>query len=107
MSEWVRGRVGGSVTLYLVDTVFDQSLSNFTCKLWMMRGGTLLIWVPGSKVKVNFGTLRIRPCGYDTDYRFSPITFRLHMTVVDDERRNHIDFRSRSQRSMSTWALYV
>ena len=47
MSEWVLGRVGGSVTLYLVDmiatTVFDQSLSNFTCKLWMMRGGTLLI----------------------------------------------------------------
>ena len=43
----MRGRVGGSVTLYPVDTiattVFDQSLSNFTCKLWMMRGGTLLI----------------------------------------------------------------
>ena len=47
MSEWVRGRIGGSVTLYLVDTiattVLDQSLSNFTCKLWMMKGGTLLI----------------------------------------------------------------
>ena len=31
----------GSVTFYLVDkmatTVFAQSLSNFTCKLWMMR----------------------------------------------------------------------
>ena len=53
MSEWVRGRVGGSVTLYLVDTiattVFDQSLSNFTCKLWMMRGGTLLILGQGIK----------------------------------------------------------
>ena len=24
-------------------TAFVQSLSNFTCKLWMMRGGTLLI----------------------------------------------------------------
>ena len=24
-------------------TVFAQSLSNFTCKLWMMRGGSLLI----------------------------------------------------------------
>ena len=82
-----------SVTLYLVDTiattVFDQSLSNLR------------------KVKVNFGTLCIRPCGHDTDYRFSPITFRLHMQVLDDERRNHIDFRSRSQRSMSTLALYV
>ena len=53
MSEWVRGRVGGSVTLYLVDTiattVFDQSLSNFTCKLWMMRGGALLILGHGIK----------------------------------------------------------
>ena len=63
--------------------------------------------VTGSKVKVNFGTLCIRPCGHDTDYRFSPITFRLHMQVVDDERRNHIDFMSRSQRSMSTLALLV
>ena len=30
-------------------TVFARSLSNFTCKLFMMRGGTLLIW--GHKVK--------------------------------------------------------
>ena len=30
-------------------TVFDQSLSNFTCKLWMMRGGTLLILGHGIK----------------------------------------------------------
>ena len=49
----MRGRVGGSVTLYLVDTiattVFDQSLSNFTCKLWMMRGGTLSILGHGIK----------------------------------------------------------
>ena len=52
LGEWVRvwvGEwVGASVTLYLVDTiattVFAQSLSNFTCKLWMMRGGTLLIF---------------------------------------------------------------
>ena len=55
MSEWVRGRVGGSVTLYIVDmiatTVFDQSLSIFTCKLWMMRRGTLLIL--GHEIKVQ------------------------------------------------------
>ena len=111
VSEWVRGRVSGSVTLYLVDTiattVFDQSLSNFTCKLWMMRGGTLLILGHGIKGQSNFGTLCIRPCGHDTDYKFSQITFRLHMQVVDDERRNHIDFRPRSQRSMSTLELYV
>ena len=66
-------------------TVFAQSLSNFTCELWMMRRGTLFnlghrvsgqgreeepysFWVTGSVVKVNFGTLRIRPCGHDTDY---------------------------------------
>ena len=53
MSEWVRGRVGGSVTLCLVDTIattiFDQSLSNFTCKLWMMRGGTISILGHGIK----------------------------------------------------------
>ena len=57
VSEWV-GRcvcacVCVSVTLYLVDTiattVFTQSLSNFTCKLWMMRGGTLLILGHGVK----------------------------------------------------------
>ena len=69
--------------LYLVDTivttVFAQSLSNFTCKLWMMRGGTLLISGHWSKVKVNFGTLCIRPCGHDTDYSLCPITFKLHM----------------------------
>ena len=53
MSELVRGRVGGSVTLYLMvtiaTTVFDQSLSNFICNLWMMRGGTLLILGHGIK----------------------------------------------------------
>ena len=42
-----------TVTLYLVDTiaitVFAQSLSKFTCKLWMMRGGTLFILGHGVK----------------------------------------------------------
>ena len=75
-------------------TVFAQSLSNFTCKLWIMRGGILLILGHGSKVKVNFGTLCIRPCGHDTDYSFCPITFKLYIKVVDDERRNPIDFGS-------------
>ena len=28
-------------------TVFVQTLSNFTCRLWMMRGGTLLIFGHG------------------------------------------------------------
>ena len=35
---------------------------------------------------------RALPFGHDTDYSFSPITFKLHMGVVDDEKRNPIDF---------------
>ena len=111
MGEWVSGRVGGSVTLYLVDTIattgFYQSLSIFTCKLWMMRGGTISILGHGIKGQSQLLHSVYNTCGHDTDYRFSPITFRLHMQVVDDERRNHIDFWSRSQRSMSTLTLYV
>ena len=52
-------------------TVYSQPLSNFTCKLCMMRGGTLLIWGHGSKVNVNFGPLCLRPCGHDTEYSFA------------------------------------
>ena len=33
----------------IATTDFAQSLSNFTCKLWMMRGGTLLILGHGVK----------------------------------------------------------
>ena len=56
----------------------------------------------GSKVKVYFGTLRIRPCRQDTDYSFCLITFKLHISVVDDGKRNLIDFGSRCHRSRST-----
>ena len=53
VDSWMDVCVRGSVTLYLVDTivtkVFAQQLSNFTCKLWMMRGGTLLILGHGVK----------------------------------------------------------
>ena len=35
-------------------------------------------WVTWSKVKVNFGTLCIKPCGHDTDNSFCPIIFKLH-----------------------------
>ena len=81
VSEWVRE----SVALCLVDTiqttVFAGSLSYFTYKLFMMRGGTLLIFGHGVKgqCKVKFGTLSIKPCGQDTDYSFCPITFILHI----------------------------
>ena len=66
-----------------------------------------MILVHGSKVKVNFRTLCIRPCGQDTDYSFNEITFKLHMKVVDDERKNPIYFGSQGQRSRSTFALYA
>ena len=105
VSEWVHQWVSASVALCFVDTIqttlFARSLSNFTCKLWTMRGGTYWFWVTGSKVKVNFCTLYIRPCGQDTDYSFSPITFKLHMSLVDDKGRNPIDFGSQGKRSSS------
>ena len=36
-------------------------------KLCMMRAGFLLIWVTGSKVKISFGTLPVKPWGHDKD----------------------------------------
>ena len=47
------------------------------------------------------------PCGHDSDYSFCPITFKLHLHIYHDERRNPIDFGSRGQRSRSTLALCV
>ena len=47
------------------------------------------------------------PCGHDSDYSVCPITFKLHMQVVDDERRNPTDYGSRGQRSRSTLALCI
>ena len=83
-----------------------QSLSNFTCKLWMMRWRTHWFWVARSKVKVTFGTV-YKPCGYDTDCSLSQITFKFHIYIVHGKRRNPIDFDLRGQRSMSTLALYL
>ena len=45
------------------------------------------------------------PCGHNSNYSFCPITFKLHMHICHDERRNPIDFESRGQRSRSTLAL--
>ena len=63
--ECVRASVCPSIALYLVDTiaikVFVFSLLNFTCKLWMMRGGTLLIL--GHQVK---GQGQLWHCVYKT-----------------------------------------
>ena len=38
-------------------TILAQSLLNFICKFLMMRGETLLFWVMGSNVVVNFDPL--------------------------------------------------
>ena len=40
----------------IATTVFAQSLSNFTCKLWMMRGGTVLILGHGIKGQGQLAT---------------------------------------------------
>ena len=58
-----------------------------------------------SQVKVNYGTLCIRPCGHDSDYSFCPITFKLHMYVVDDERRNPIDLESKVKVNRGTLCI--
>ena len=58
----------------------------------MMRGETLLILGHGIKGQGQLGTLCIKTCGHNTDYSFCPITFKLHMYIVHDERINTIDF---------------
>ena len=98
-----------SVALCLVGTiqitVFARSLSNFTCTLLMMRGGTLLIFGQRSRSTLALGC--IKPCGQDPDYSFWPITFKLHMQVVDDERRNPIDFGSKVNIETARETLWV
>ena len=53
VSGFVRACVSVSIMLNLVDTiattVFAESLSNFICEMWMMRGGALLILGHGIK----------------------------------------------------------
>ena len=74
--------------------------SHVSCGWWEEE--SYWFWVTGSKVKVNFGTLCIRPCGHNSDFSFCPITFKLHMHIHHDERRNPFDFGSRGHRSRST-----
>ena len=51
--------------------------SHISCRWWEEE--PYWFWVTGSKVKANFGTLCIRPRGHNSDYRFCPIYFKLHM----------------------------
>ena len=85
-------------------TVFAQSLSNFTCKLSVMRGGTLLIMGHGIK-----GQGQLWHSVYMTLQSWYRLQFMPNQTlpVVDDERRKPIDFGSQGQRSMSTLAFCV
>ena len=75
-----QGQLGHSVykTLwagYRLQFVPDHlQTSHVSCGGWEEE--PYWFWVMGSKVKVNFGTLCIRPCGQDTDYSFFPITFK-------------------------------
>ena len=59
------------------------------------------------RLSVRPSVRRALPCGHDTDYSFCPITFILHMHIVDDERRNPIYLGSQGQRSRSTLALCI
>ena len=83
VSEWVRECVRASVALYLVDTiatkVFVRSLSNFTCKLYMMIEGTLLILGHGVKGQGQLWHSVYKTLWQDTGYIFCPITFKLYM----------------------------
>ena len=71
--------------------------------------GILLILGHGVKGQGQIWYLSIIhvPCGHNADYSFSPITFKLNMQVVDDERKNPVNFESQGQWSRSTVALCV
>ena len=109
VSGWVRASVCPSrLTLwaqYRLKFLPLVSLSKYTCQLLMMREGTLLIlglWGQRSRSTL---TLYIKPCGHNTNYSFSPITFKLHMSLIDDKRRNPIHFGMWGQRSRSYLTL--
>ena len=93
---WVGACVCLSVTPHLVGTIqttsFASSLSNFTCMLFIMRRGSLLILGHEVKGQGQLWHSVHETCWQDTDYRFCPSTVKLHMPVVDNERGNPIDF---------------
>ena len=47
------------------------------------------------------------PCGHDSHYSFCLITFKLHMYISHDERRNPIDFGSRGRGTLLILGLGV
>ena len=77
-----------------------RGYSNAAVRRWLGE------WVSGF---VSAWVRPTLPCGHDSDshYSFCPNTFKLHMHIDHDERRNPIGFGSRGQRSRSTLALCV
>ena len=59
----------------------------------------------GIKGQGQLFTLCIKPFGHDTDCNFSSISFKIHMQVLDNERRNSIDFGLQGRMSRATLAL--
>ena len=74
--------------------LFQISHVHVSCSLWEEE--PYWFWVTGSKVKGNFG--------HNTDHSLSPITFKLHMLVVGDERKNPVDLPTCE--GMLRFALY-
>ena len=70
---------------------------------WWWEEEPFCFWVMRSKVNVNFGTVCIKPCEYDTDYNLCRITFKLHMHIVDDERSNPIDLNHEIKGQCQFW----
>ena len=85
-------RVNGYLWHFVFETLWvwyrlllcAQSFRNFTNRLFMTRGGILLIWGTGFEAKVNRGTLPKTRCGHDAGYRLCPITLKVHAHVVND-----------------------
>ena len=76
----------------------SRGYSNAAVRVWLGE------WV---SVSVCPSVRRASPCGHNTGFSSYLITFKLHMSVVDDERRNPTDVWSQGQRSRSHLALCV
>ena len=79
----------------------------------MMKGGTLLILVYGvNGLGQNWHHAYVyMTLEHETHYSLNPVTFKLQMSVVHDERRNSIDFGSEVKVKLSIvyktfWTLY-
>ena len=81
-------------------TTFVQSLSNFTYRLWMMRGEILLNLGHGVKCQGQLWHSVYK--AFLAQYRLQFMSNHFQTSHVDDARRNPIDFGSRGHRSRST-----